>query len=233
MTFDFRAELDVLARRIEQNPMLELFSFEVCAPVSEEAVKDAEARFGAPLPAPLRRLYRTLGSATLQWCFRSSLDEQNRQQISEKPPNTIAEHGLFDGSIGIASLENVLFNPEYTPLQLEYESEFIFDGTVYGDNEFCRMVRHFDTVDDCYAMSFIVQPDRTDWKMMLLGDYWIEYDYSRVAYLEDYLRYVIATWGLVDAREELFSEYRGDLREPLRFDPDLAAARVPTILSAM
>lgn len=48
MSFDFRAALDVLARRIEQNPMLELFSFEVCAPVSEEAIKDAEARFGAP-----------------------------------------------------------------------------------------------------------------------------------------------------------------------------------------
>ncbi|MGI5206147.1 hypothetical protein ACQEU6_31825 [Spirillospora sp. CA-108201] len=66
-------------------------------------------------------------------------------------------------------------------------------------------------------------------KMMLLGDCWIEYDYSRVTCLEDCLRYVIATWGLVGAREELFNEYRGDLREPLRH----AAARVSTILSAM
>ena len=201
-------------------------------PVTKESINAAEARFGTPLPTPLRRLYRTLGRATLRWCFRSSLDEQKRRRITKVPSNTIPEYGLFGGAIDIASLEDMLFHEEHTPLQIEPDGEFDFDGTVYSDNEFCRMIRHFDTVDEVYAMSFIVQPDQTDWKMMLLGDYWIEYDSSRVTYLEDYLRYIIATWGLVDAREELFSEYRGDRREPLRYDPGLAAAQVPTILSA-
>ena len=232
MNFDFRAELNGLAGKIERNPLLELLAFEVGAPVTEESITDAEARFGAPLPAPLRRLYRSLGSATLRWRFKPDLDEQTRGRLTEEFAEAVTRHNLSAeaGAIGIVPLEDMLFNEEYTPLQIESEGEFDFDGTVYSDNEFCGMLRHFDTINDFFAMSFVVQPGRADWKMMFLGHYWIEYDHSRVTYLEDYLRYVIATWGLVNARDELFSEHRGDRREPLRYDSGVAAARIPAIL---
>ncbi|WP_052848982.1 hypothetical protein [Streptomyces avicenniae] len=124
-------------------------------------------------------------------------------------------------------LETVLFDEEFTLAPLAWgegeEPEVAFAGAVYGDNAFSRMVRHFDAIDLSYAMSFVVQPDRADWRMMLLGDHWVESDHSRVTCLEDYLRYVVATGGLVSARRALFSEYRGDLREPLRYDAALAA----------
>lgn len=227
MDFDFRAELEELAEEIRRDPLLELFEFEIGDPVPEETVKAAEARFGTPLPTQLRRFYLSLGSVKLSWCFTSSLDEATCRRIAERDPYTISDSGLFDGSIRIVTLEDMLFNEEFTMPRLDWdegeEPEFDFAGTVYADNEFSRMVRHFDAVDEYWAMSFIVQPDCADWKMMYLGDHWIESDYSRVIYLEDYLRYVVATRGMVSAREKLFAEYRGDRRELLRYDPAVAA----------
>lgn len=181
-------------------------------PVPEETIKAAEARFGTPLPTPLRQLYQSLGSVNLYWCLKSRLDERTRQRITKRHTNMISDSGLFDGAIRIVALEDMLFDEDFTMPQLEWkegeEPEFDFAGTVYTDNEFSRMVRHFDAVDNYYAMSFIVQPDLVDWKMMFLGGHWIDADYSRVTYLEDYLRYVIATRGSVHARRELFAEYR-------------------------
>lgn len=236
MDFDFRAELVALAEEIRRDPLVELFEFEVGDPVPEEAVEAAEARFGMPLPEPLRRLYRSLGSARLSWCFRSGLDERRRRRIAERDPYMISDSGLFDGSVRIVPLEDMLFDEEFTMPQLDWdegaEPETEFDGDVYADNEFNRMVRHFDAVDGYYAMSFVVQPDRADWKMMFLGDHWIESDHSRVTYLEDYLRYVVATRGLVSARTALFAECRGDRREPLRYDPAVAATALSTLSDA-
>ncbi|MFG2090991.1 MULTISPECIES: SMI1/KNR4 family protein [unclassified Spirillospora] len=217
-----------MAEEIRRDPLLELIEFEVGDPVPEESINAAEVRFGTPLPAPLRRFYRSLGSVSLYWCFKSSLDERTLQLISEWDPYMIPAPGVFDGAVRIVPLEDLLFSEEFTMEQLEWqegesEPEFDFNGTVYTNSDFGRMVRHFDAINLYYAMSFIVQPDHADWKMMLLGDHWIEYDNSRVTYLEDYLRYVIAARGLVSARVELFSEYRGDLHEPLRYDNAVVA----------
>ncbi|MGW8882399.1 hypothetical protein, partial [Streptomyces mirabilis] len=102
----------------------------------------------------------------------------------------------------------------------------------YSSNEFCKILRPFDAIDDTFAMAFVVQQGVKDWKMLFLSDYWIEYDCSRITYLDDYLKYVISTWGLVNARDEIFSDPCGDLAEPVRFQASIAEAAIPSILKS-
>ncbi|MFC9625697.1 hypothetical protein ACFTXM_38975 [Streptomyces sp. NPDC056930] len=238
---EFRVELQGLADRIREDPRLELTSFEIGSPLPEESLTEVEERLGADLPTSLRRLYRSLSHAKLLWRFRPDLDEQTRITVAEEFAKAVSRHNLYTtaGSIQILPLEDMLFDEEYALPSLELdedededEEQFDFDGHSYPEIEFERMLRPFDLVDGFYAMAFVVQPSNEEWKMMLLNDYWASYEESRVTYLDDYLEYVIATWGLVNARAELFGEYRGDRRAPLRFDPELAAARVPSVLSS-
>ncbi|MEU1785517.1 hypothetical protein ABZ553_06445 [Streptomyces sparsogenes] len=218
---------------------MELTSFDVGAPLPEAALAEVEERLGADLPDSLRRLYRSLSHTTLRWRFRPDLDEQTRVVVAEEFAKAVSRHNLYTtaGVIQILPLEKMLFDEEYALPRLELDEEeeeeqFEFDGHSYPESEFERMLRPFDLVDGFHAMAFVVQPSNEDWKMMLLNDYWASYEDSRVTYLDDYLEYIIATWGLVNARAELFGEYRGDRRPVLRFDPALAAARVPSILSS-
>jgi hypothetical protein len=233
MNVDFRAELDALAAKVLRNPLLELLEFRTGSPLPKESIDVAEQRFGAPLPASLRQLYGSVDGATLRWRFRPDLDERTRGRVNEEFATAVTRHDIFNvaGAVDILSLEHMLFDEEYRLPQSEPdEGEFEFDEVVYSNNKFCGMLRLFDVVDDYFAMAFVPQPGRSDWQMIWLSDHWIEYDFSRVTYLEDYLRYVVATWGLVNARDELFGEYRGDRRKPLRYDPGIGAARVPAIL---
>ena len=236
MNIDIVEELGKLAGAVKAHPMLELLEHEVRPPVADKVVREVEKKLGHAVPDPVKSFYRQADGAKLSWRFKPRLSKKKKDQAREEfkelaaPPDIVFK---VAGNINLLPLRDSLLDEEYAiPQNEEVEGEFDFEGKVYSDNEFCRMLRPFDFIDDYYAMAFVVRPGVADWKMMLLGDYWIEYDSSRVTWLEDYLRFVVATWGIRRAREKLFSEYRGDKQPPLTFDAGLAAGVVPAVLTS-
>jgi hypothetical protein len=237
MTFNFRTELEHLAAQITRHPLTDVLAYEIREPATDALIQDVEAKFGRKIPRSVADLYRLVNGVTLRWRFKEDLDEPTRDRIIEEfAPDTSAPENVFllAGSIELAPLENVLLHEDYTLPQIEEENdEFVFDGVTYSDNEFCGMLRIFDAVSQGSAMAFVTQPDVDAWKLMWLTDDWLVYDSSRVTWLEDYLRLVIATWGLVTARDSMFVEYRGYEDEPVTFDEQSALALLPEILSAL
>ncbi|MER5985766.1 hypothetical protein [Streptomyces sp. NPDC001787] len=236
LEFEFQTELQVLASRIQEDPRLELTSFDIGAPLPEESITEVEEALGTGIPESVRRLYRSMAHATLCWRFRPTLDELTRIRVAEDFSEAVSRHNLYTtaGSIRIIPLEEMLFDEEYAVPSIEPDAGkdpkyFVFDGETYTENKFEQMLRPFDLVDDFFAMAFVVQPGEKEWKMMLLDDHGASYHGSRLTHLDDYLKYIIATWGLVNARPELFGRGRGN-HTPLGFDPALAAARVPSVL---
>lgn len=232
MSTDFRAGLAELAERVRRNPMLELLAYEVGEPVDEAQINNARERLGADLPEAVRRFYSSVGSAVLRWRFRPDLDERTLGRVRQAFDNTVSRSAVFEvaGAIEIVSLESLLFDEELRlpPTELEDET-FDFDGKDYPVDEFADMLRPFDVVSDFFAMAFVVRPG--DWPLMWLSDYWVEFDSSRIVPLDDYLRYVLDTWGLINVRAELFSQYRGDREPPMRYDPELVASTLRPFLA--
>jgi hypothetical protein len=234
MTTDLVGQLEQLAHRVGTHPSLDLIEHDVSPPASGQAIHHAEHRAGVVLPSPVRHVYESANGAVVRWRFRPDIDLETKERVrSEFSTFRASPDSVFDvaGSIRLLPLEDMLLCDEYSlPTIDEVVGQFDFGGRVYTDNEFVRLLRPFDLIDDFFCMAFVVA-DAPDWPMLLLSDYWIEYDHSRVTYVEDYLRYVIATWGLRMARDRLFGEYRGDRRPALEFDADSAAAVVPPTLS--
>jgi hypothetical protein len=73
-------------------------------------------------------------------------------------------------------------------------------------------VRPFDVCSTYYAMAFILQPKNGNPPVMLIGDHYIEWDQSRLTDFESYLEMLLATRGIVTARDRIYNEYRGDLK---------------------
>jgi hypothetical protein len=231
MTFNFRAELDSLATLIAQHPLTEVLAYEVGEPASPILIREVESKFGKEIPKSVVDLYGLLNGATLRWRFRSDLEEFQRNRIMEEFGSGTAVFATA-GAIELVPLEDALLHEDYTLLQMEEQSDdIVFDNTTYTDNEFSGLLRIFDAVSDDTAMAFVTQPDTADWKLMWLQNSWAEYDASRVTWLNDYLRIVIATWGLFTARDSLFLEWRGYEDEPVTFDEGWAAALLPNVLS--
>jgi hypothetical protein len=223
-----------LAEEIQGHSQLELVEFRLEPPAGEDEIARVEAEARRTAPESLKQFYREANGLVLRWRFRRDLPPEQRAAIELALGSpTPTEHELTEstGHVQLLSIADLLLNPEYDlPSENPIQGFFDFDGRMYTDNEFCAILQPFDIIDDYYCMGFVAIPGATEWKLMLLGDYWIEYDSSRVTWLEDYLQLVIATWGLRRARPALFGAYRGDRQPPLTYDASLAAALLPSVL---
>ncbi len=233
MSTQFIDDLGRLAETIRAHPWLELLDHTV-RPPDAAAIARVESHLGMKLPASIRGFYQQLNGASLQWRFRSDLPDAVKEQVrSEFQALAPAPDSLFQiaGNIQLLAVEDAFINEEYAlPQNEEVVGTFDFDGKTYSDNEFSRMLRPFDVFEEFFCMAIVVQPGVADWKLMLLSDYWIEYDHSRVTWLDGYLEFLIATWGIRMARVKTFSKYRGDLEPPVQFDANAAASLVPALL---
>jgi hypothetical protein len=234
MITNVRQRFDALATSIRSHPLLELLDYNVHPPVTDDVIAEAEARLHLTVPVAVRSLYETFDGMSLQWRFKPDVPPETQTRIKEElHPLTETPETAFTvaGNVHILPLQDLLLNEEYAlPQTTENEGEFDFDGKRYSDTEFARMLRPFDEIDEYFCMAFVVQPERDNWKLLLLSDYWIEYDHSRTTWVDDYLEFVIATWGLRMARDRIFSKYRGDRESPLSFDGSLISGLVPPML---
>jgi hypothetical protein len=234
MTFNFRDELDGLASRVAEHPYLEVLAYRVNPPATAKLVQRCEREFGTTLPSSLAEFYRKHNGASLQWRFKEDLDDAQRDDvIVALAPLTPVPEYAFDlaGAINILPVEDFLLHEDYTVPQVAEEGdEVVFDNNAIPLNDFFRSLRIFDATSDDGAMAFVALPDSDDWKMMWLTANWAAYYMSRVTCFDDYLRLIIATWGLLSARDSLFVEYEGYLAAPIVFSDELVETVIPDIL---
>ncbi|MGW6536156.1 hypothetical protein ACWGBV_04810 [Streptomyces sp. NPDC055051] len=217
---------------------MEVTECEIGEPLPVSELDALEGRLGFRIPRSVRTLYGLLGSATFRWRFSPSLDEKTKGLIAEEFATAVSRGNLYStaAAIELLPLEEVLFGEDNKVEYLdgaEGGDDLVFCGSSYSEEEFTAMLRPFDWVNDFFAMAFVVRPEDSEWKMILLQDYGVDYESSRTVLLEEYLRFVISTLGLVNARAELFGEYRGYRSEALRYAPDIAVARVPPMLRSL
>lgn len=237
---EFWTNLDHLAEAIQRHPWLELQRYTTRPPASLTLIQESEEEFGSCLPQPLSEFYAQHNGVEFQWRLKEDLDPLLHQQILDAfTPFTSTPEYMFDlaGAINIVPVEHFLLLDDYRVPQVEISDpesayhRFTFDNVNYSRNEFNAMLHVFDATWEDGAMAFVTQPGLPDWKMLWLTDNWIFFESSRTISLEDYLQLVIATWGLITAREVTFHQYQGFQEEPILFDQQLAARLLPEILS--
>ncbi|MFI8320118.1 hypothetical protein [Streptomyces sp. NPDC085529] len=236
--FNFRNELGALFRRVQEDSRLEVVNYQLGDPVSNPEMAVMEDRLGHEIPSSVKALYGSLGHATFQWRFSPALDEQTKGRVAEEFASAVSRGNLYStaAAIRILPLGEVLFGEREELEDLKEvagEGVFEFFGSSYAEGEFVNMLRPFDEVNEFFVMALVVRAEDPDWKLMLLQDYWADYESSRTVSLDDYLRFTVSTLGLVNARAELFGEYRGYRRESLSYSSEIASSKVPPMLRSL
>jgi hypothetical protein len=223
-----------LAHRVASHPLLDVLDFRTNAPINEGDVREAEARWKTVMPSPILDFYRSADGLSLSWRFKPDLPKEMKDRVKQQlTALTPVPEDVFSvaGSIHLLSLREALLEDEYAlPEAGAAESTFDLAGETLSDEDLTRMLRPFDPFDEYYCMAFVVQPDVTNWKVMLLADHWIQYWGSTVTWFEDYLEFLVTTWGIIGARQAFFRDPLGNRRPPVRFDTKLVSRIVPPIL---
>jgi hypothetical protein len=226
---------EAMVEEIKAHPWLEVVTFKVNPPASEQVFSDVEAKMKAPLAAHIRDFYSRANGLRLHWKIKSDLSDEEWEKVAEASDDYSIENSDDEdipfASINLIPLEESIITGHWQSLKLDYpERQFEFQGKTYGHNEFAKRLRPFDVFTTYNCMAFVLEEGNGDPPAMLLGDYYIEWDNSRLTDFNSYLEMLLATRGISGARARIYGEDNGDLQPPLRTGTDYwTEERVPNL----
>jgi hypothetical protein len=226
-----------IAADIEAHPLLELIKVEYNSGISEEAISKYLSQAQNPAIEKVAMLYREANGLVISWKFSSDLDSKSFKRYQKefddyKISDSAREHEV--GRIEFLPFEEVFVDPpHYFDTSDEGDFEVEFNGKVYPGNSLGKLMRPFDLFSEESCMSFIMEEGMQDLKVVLLSDYYIVWDNSRMTHLDDYISFLAITRGLIRSRGDVFSEYRGDLLDILKFKPSDKAKVEPKLFKML
>jgi hypothetical protein len=224
-----------VVEEVEANPALEVVTFKVKAPAKREELRAAEEVLGAKLAEPLRRFYGEANGLHLHWRVREDLGFEEtkklQQEFDDYPIQTPEDTSIPFAQIHLLGLLESLKKKRWPQLKMPASEDlFEFQGQSYDYNEFGKRLRPFDIFTAYECMAFLLEEGVGDPKLMLLTDYYAEWDETRITDFDSYMEFLLATRGISEARKKFFAESHGDRKPPLKTGPRYwTPARTPKL----
>lgn len=227
-----------MAEEIKAHPALEVVAFKVKEPAPAAELRAAEEVLGAKLAAPLRRFYGEANGLHLHWRVREDTDAEELEKVREKFDDydiqLPEDEDIPFAQIRLLGLLESLKKKRWPQIaqmaQSGGEQPFEFGRESYSYRDFGKRLRPFDIFTSYECMAFFVEEGVGDPKVLLLSDYYSEWNQTRVTDFASYMECLLATRGVSAARSKFFNEYRGDRKPPLKKGADYwTAGRIPKL----
>ncbi|HWW75289.1 MAG TPA: hypothetical protein VNZ44_07835 [Pyrinomonadaceae bacterium] len=226
---------EAMVEEIKGHPRLEVVEFALNPPATADVFRQVEEKLKAAPSGPLREFYGRANGMRLRWKIKAGLSEAELEEVrAESPDYSIESSENADipfAQINLIPLEEALVTRRWEEFEeAEDDEHFEFQGQTYLVREFGERVRPFDLFSTYNAMAFVTEEGNGDPPAMLLGDYYVEWSHSRLTDFASYVEMLLATRGVVKAREQVYGEYRGDLKPALKTGADYwTQERVPQL----
>jgi hypothetical protein len=216
---DYIAQFKALAKDLEEYSFLEIVEFTIQPPASVTQLKAVETRLGASLAKPIRDFYKQANGLKLHWRIRPSLDLDATEKLRKKSSDydiVIAEYiGNPFAIVNLIPIHESIVH-RWKELVLGNPQELIdFGGVTYTNKDFRKLLKPFDVMNRELCMAYLVNKGDGNPPVILLSNGYTEWNDSRITDFESYMEMLLATRGIVEAREKIFSSERGDLEAPL------------------
>lgn len=195
--------------------MVSLDKAEIGPPLDPALIDTIEMTSGVYVPDKIKQFYLLANGINISWKLKPGLKEAELQKIYEKEEEPGYDYKRPLGSLRLLPLEKVLINSWKPPKASDPggNDKFSFAGKDYTYASFGAMLKPFDLFhvnNDLQCMAFIADPAGTQWKVMMLDDYYADWHQSKITDFETYLKAMCKTWFTVPSRKKLFGKYRGD-----------------------
>lgn len=220
---DYLKRFELLKQEIENRPYLEVVEFKINPPASGEVLKKVEDLLGTPLDKSLMQFYQEANGLKLYWRIKSKLPEAEAEKLNEEFDDFTFE--LPDDKdepfacINLLPLEDSLLKKTWKEVEIETDKkEFEFGKQTLNRLEFAKRLKPFDLFSMSASMAFLIEQKKGNPRILQLSDYFVTWNNSRITDFATYLEILFVTRGIVEARDAIFSEYRGDRKRALRIN---------------
>ena len=230
-----------LEKEIIRHPLLEIIESHYNPPISEAKVSLVEEQLGFEITESMRTFFLEVNGLQLSWGFKQNIPTSDIKSII----NQYDDYRLYLGEekdnlkspigcINLLSLENCM---------LDNHRELFFDDSAEGDwdvefinqtyqgNSLGQKLRPWDLFSEYECISFFINKEEKKIPIILLGDYYIVWNSSRLIDFNTYLDVVLHTKGVIEARNKILSKYRGDKESLITFDIKALKNLTPKLFS--
>ena len=229
---NYLARFRAMVAEIEAHPLLEVVDFQINSSTNDEVLAMVEERLEASLAEPIINFYKEVNGLRLYWRIKSGLAEEELDSIQEEYDDY--EIGVPDeeedadsenpfAQINILPIEDCLINRNWDNIIIfdeitSNEDELEFTGIKYKTRDFQRQLKPFDLYSSYSCMAFFMEKGNGNPKVLRLSSHYVEWNNSKITDFKSYLEMLLMTRGIVEARTEIYNDYRGDLKPPLITD---------------
>ena len=212
-----RVTIIKLEQLIRKHPLFDVKEFTINKGVSESKLLKFKNQYGFDLHPEIARFYSQMNGFLLTYKLKNDSDAI-LDQFMEDSFYTPGRDPI--ASINIQKFEDVFLKDDwkgilYDTNSLSDSDELTFNGQSFTYNDLGKKIKPFDVYSEetCAA---ILLTDKNRFDVILLEDYYADWNNSRIVAFEDYFTLILLTGGLLQARRYYLSEIDGDNKPKFR-----------------
>ena len=236
----FLEQLRTKVRELEARDDIVLLNWDVGEPASSEALASVEKQLGAPLPAPIREIYRQADGLSLRWIYRDSprFDKKKHRRVKGRLVPGFVRKGRIPDGLDVTDNSGAddgcicLLPVREAFIDARWEGMLYFDWMTdkekkthgkksYGLLSFSRALRIFDFFS-YYEMAAFLTLEKS--LPVIVGtDHGADWSAPALDF-ESYWEFVLSHYGSTYARSQAFVLREGEVL------PDARAASLDEVL---
>lgn len=218
---NYLKKLEKITMEVESLPFIEIVQNEIRPPAEDRIFDRIESAYGIQLDDEIKNFYSELNGFYFHWRIKD--DIRNIEKIQNKYDDYWIEYPENEDNpfakINLLPIEEVFFDTDWINKfhwhEFDKKSQVDFKGKPYNRRDFSKFLKPFDLFSSFSFMSFLIDPASQELDVLMLTGHGAEWDNSRITDFETYIGSLFNTYGITEARETIFSEYRGDLMPEL------------------
>ena len=226
--------------RLRQHPYITIDQWSIEPPATLEIIDTFEMISGIGLPGDVKDFYLAANGITCIWRIRQDLDTGILEKIKEEGEQAGYDYAKPLGALRILPVQDMLMDKYWKPPVQEDSAgntAFSFGDQEYTRAAFAKKIKPFDLYhieNDAECMAFIIQstPVESRFDVMMLDDYFADWQNSRTTDFDTYIRAMCSTHFTIPSRKRLFGKYRGDKEPVLTYDMLPQEDLTPAIFAA-
>ncbi len=217
---DYLEKLKLMVRDLEHHPDIKVIEFKINPPAQRIDLDRIEDLIGVALDQSIRGFYEQANGLKIHWAIKPDISIEKAEEIRKKSSDYYVKIAEYLGNpfsiINLIPVEEVFIRRKWKEISAGLKQKNVdICGTKSSIKELHKKLKPFDIINREYCMAFMLEEGNRNPKILFLSEGYTDWNSSRITDFASYLNMLLATRGIVEAREKIFLDIQGYLKPSL------------------
>ena len=231
---NYISNLEKIKQEIDSNPLLEIVTFEVAPPVSEEQIKEIEQKHQIILDKSLKDFYRQANGCHLHWQLMPLSEEEYDTKVYGKfgdyEPDLEDDDENPFAQIKINSLKDC-FLDDWFDYDNSDQDKFQFKDDVYNKQILSKKLKILDKFSTFSCIAYITDKKFETTPLVMLSGHYADWWNSYLTNFATYWQLLMQSRGIYEIKNDILGKIDGHKVEPITNLNDFGEQLTPKLFN--